>query len=110
MYQAKQVLKAVFQANQAKAQFLFGTYLNSSEANTDRNMYVATGPPGIPVPDRFLYSTQSWAANTFPNPACTVDITTCSTPNPATVTLPVQKPSPSITTTELIVNKLNAFQ
>src|SRR5512135_3399928 len=26
MYSAKQVLKAVFQANQTKAQFLFGTY------------------------------------------------------------------------------------
>ncbi len=104
MYQAKQVLKAVFQANQTKAQFLFGNYKYTSDANANANMFM-TG-----TPNRFLYSTQSWAAGTYANPACTVDITTCPTPNPATVSPGVEGPSPSMASTELIVNSLSAYQ
>ena len=106
MYQAKQVLKAVFQANQDKAAFMFGTYRYSSNANPVGNMVLRVNQ----VPNRFVYTTQSWAAGTFPNPACTVDPTSCPAPNPATVTVPVEGPSPSMATTNLFLNSLYAFQ
>jgi hypothetical protein len=109
MWQAKQVLKAVFQANQDKASFMFGVYRFSSNADPRGNMGVGN-ISGSGTPNRFAYSAQSWAAGTFPNPACTVDPTTCPSPNPSTVTLPVQGPSPSMATTELVVNSLYAFQ
>ena len=109
MYQAKQVLKAVFQANQDKASFMFGVYRFSSAANPRGNM-AAGNLSGTGTPVRFAYSAQSWASGTFPNPACTVDPTSCPAPNPATVTLPVQGPSPSMATTELYVNSLYAYQ
>jgi hypothetical protein len=106
IYQGKQVLKAVFQANQDKASFLFGVYRYSSAANPVANMVLRVNQ----TPNRFVYETQSWAAGTFPNPACTVDPTSCPTPNPTTVTLPVQGPSPSMATTNLYLNSLYAFQ
>jgi hypothetical protein len=109
MHQAKQVLKAVFQANQDKASFMFGTYRYSSAADPARNMEVSN-VGGSGTPSRFVYTTQSWAAGTFPNPACTVDPVSCPTPNPNTVTLPVEGPSPSMVTTELEVNSLYAYQ
>ena len=109
MWQAKQVLKAVFQANQDKASFMFATYRYSTAANPAGNMGV-NNVSGSGTPNRFVYSAQSWAAGTFPNPACTVDPTTCPAPNPATVTLPAQGGSPSMATTELFVNSLYAFQ
>jgi hypothetical protein len=109
IFQAKQVLKAVFQANQSKASFMFGVYRFSTAADPRGNMDPGnTSPTGTPV--RFVYAAQSWAAGTFPNPACTVDPTTCPSPNPATVTLPVQGPSPSMATTPLVVNSLYAYQ
>jgi hypothetical protein len=106
LYLAKQVMKAVFQANQTKAQFLFGNYRYSSDATTARNMNQAIGSK----PDRFAYSTMSWGAGTFPNPACTVDSSSCPTPNPTNVTVPVEGPSPSMASTELVLNSLYAFQ
>ena len=106
MWQAKQVLKSVFQANQDKAAFMFGNYRFATAANPVGNMVLRVNA----VPNRFVYSTQSWAAGTFPNPACTVDPTSCPTPNPATVTLPVEGPSPSMATTNLFLNSLYAFQ
>ncbi len=109
MWQAKQVLKAVFQANQDKASFMFGVYRFSSAADPRGNMGVGN-VSGTGTPNRFAYSAQSWAAGTFPNPACTVDPTSCPSPNPNTVTLPVEGPSPSMATTELRVNSLYAFQ
>jgi hypothetical protein len=109
MYQAKQVLKAVFQANQDKASFMFGVYRFSSAADPRGNMGVGN-VSGTGTPLRFVYSAQSWAGGTFPNPACTVDPLSCPAPNPATVTLPVQGGSPSMATTELFVNSLYAFQ
>ena len=111
MYQAKQVLKAVFQANETKAAFLFGVYRFSSAANPQLNMGAAN-IGGSGTPNRFVYSTQSWAAVTnVANPACTVDPTSCPVPNPNTVTLPVQGPSPSMATgTNLFLNSLYAYQ
>jgi hypothetical protein len=109
MWQAKQVLKAVFQANQDKASFMFATYRYSSAADPRGNMTVGS-LSGTGTPNRFVYSAQSWGAGTFPNPACTVDPTTCPSPNPATVTLPVQGPSPSMVTNNLVVNSLYAYQ
>jgi hypothetical protein len=106
LWQAKQVLKAVFQANQDKASFMFGTYRYTSDANPVANMTLRVNA----APNRFVYSTQSWAGGTFANPACTVDPTSCPTPNPATVTLPVEGPSPSMATTNLYLNSLYAFQ
>jgi hypothetical protein len=108
MWLAKQVLKAVFQDNQDKASFMFGVYRYSSDANPAGNMVLRTGTN---TPNRFVYSTQSWAAGTFANPACTVDPTTCPSPNPATVTLPVEGPAPSMSTgTNLYVSSLYAYQ
>ena len=106
MWLAKQVLKAVFQANQDKAAFMFGVYRFSSAANPVSNMTLRVNA----APNRFVYSAQSWAAGTFPNPACTVDPTSCPTPNPATVTLPAEGPSPSMAGTNLYLNSLYAFQ
>ena len=109
IYQAKQVLKAVFQANQDKASFMFGVYRFSTAADPRGNMNVGN-LSGTGTPVRFVYAAQSWGSGTFSNPACTVDPTTCPSPNPATVTLPVQGPSPSMATTELYVNSLYAYQ
>ena len=106
MWLAKQVLKAVFQENQDKAAFMFGVYRFSSNANPVNNMNLRVNA----TPNRFVYTTQSWAAGTFPNPQCTVDPTSCPTPNPGSVTLPAQGPSPSMTTTNLYLNSLYAYQ
>jgi hypothetical protein len=106
MWLAKQVLKAVFQDNQDKAAFMFGVYRFSSNANPVANMALRVNA----APNRFVYSAESWAAGTFSNPACTVDPTSCPTPNPATVTLSAQGPSPSMATTNLYLNSLYAFQ
>jgi hypothetical protein len=110
MWQSKQVLKSVFQANQDKASFMFGVYRFSGAAPDPRGGMAAGSLAGTGTPTRFVYSAQSWAAGTFPNPACTVDPLTCPTPNPATVTLPVQGNSPSMAATELFINSLYAFQ
>jgi hypothetical protein len=106
LYLAKQVLKAVFQANQDKAAFMFGTYRYSSNANPVANMVLSVNA----APNRFTYSAQSWAAGTFSNPACTVDPTSCPAPNPATVTLLAEGSSPSMATTNLYLNSLYAYQ
>jgi hypothetical protein len=106
MWLAKQVLKAVFQDNQDKASFMFGTYRFASNANPVANMVLRVNA----TPNRFVYSTQSWAAGTFPNPACTVDPSTCPSPNPANVTLPVQGPAPSMASTNIYLTSLYAFQ
>ena len=110
MYQAKQVLKAVFQANQDKASFMFGVYRFSGAAPDPRGSMNVGNVSGSGNPIRFVYSAQSWSAGTFPNPACTVDPTSCPAPNPATVTVPVEGPSPSMATTNLVVNSLYAYQ
>ena len=108
IWQAKQVLKAVIQDNQSKASFMFGTYRYASPAPAmGANMVLRTGTN---APNRFVYAAQSWAAGTFPNPACTVDPTTCPSPNPATVTLLPGGPSPTMETTNLFLNSLYAFQ
>ena len=112
MWQAKQVLKAVFQANETKASFMFGVYDYASDANPRGNMAV-NNIGGTGTPNRFVYSTQSWAAGTFPNPACTVDPASCPAPNPATVTIAsAEGPSPHMATVtdELYVNSLYAYQ
>ena len=106
MWQAKQVLKAVFQDNQDKASFLFGVYRYSTAANPVKNMTLRVNG----TPNRFVYSTQSWAAGTFPNPACTLDPTSCPSPNPANVTLPIEGAAPSMASTNLRLNSLYAFQ
>ena len=87
MWQAKQVLKSVFQANQDKASFMFGVYRFSGAAPDPRGNMAVGNVSGTGVPARFVYSAQSWGAGTFPNPACTVDPLTCPAPNPATVTV-----------------------
>src|SRR5262249_17985427 len=92
-----------------KASFMFGVYRFSTAADPRGNMAVGN-VSGSGTPVRFAYSAQSWGAGTFPNPACTVDPTTCPGTNPATVTLAAQGGSPSMATTELIVNSLYAFQ
>jgi hypothetical protein len=106
LWLAKQVLKSVFQANQDKAAFMFGVYRYSSDANPVTNMTVTANA----TPNRFVYAAQSWAAGTFPNPACTVDPTSCPSPNPATVTRLAEGPSPSMEGTNLYLNSLYAFQ
>ncbi len=106
MWQAKQVLKAVFQANQDKASFLFGVYRYASTANPVKNMTLQVNA----APNRFVYSTQSWAAGTYANPACTVDPTSCPSPNPANVTLPDEGPGASMAATNLYLNSLYAYQ
>ena len=110
MWQGKQVLKSVFQQNQDKASFMFGVYRFDTPAPDPRGGMTAGSISGTGTPTRFVYSAQSWAGGTFPNPACTVDPLTCPVPNPNTVALPVQGNSPSMATTELIVNSLYAFQ
>jgi hypothetical protein len=109
MWQAKQVLKAVFQANQTKASFLFGVYRYGS----DPNPVPSVSNLGLQVnatPNRWVYATQSWAAGTYPNPACTVDPTTCPTPNPVNVTLGPEGPGASMVNTNLYLNSLYAYQ
>ena len=107
IFQAKQVLKAVVQDNQSKASFMFGTYRYSSAPAMGANMVLRTGAN---APNRFVYAAQSWQAGTFANPACTVDPTTCPSPNPTSVTLPAQGPSPSMETLNLYLNTFYAFQ
>src|SRR5215510_10726258 len=89
---------------------MFGTYRYSGATPDPRGDMTAGSIAGTGTPTRFVYSAQSWSAGTFTNPACTVDPLTCPSPNPATVTVPVQGNSPSMATTELFVNQLYAFQ
>jgi hypothetical protein len=106
MWQAKQVLKAVFQENEDKASFLFGVYRYSSDANPVANMNLRVNG----TPNRFVYSTQSWAGGTYANPACTVDPASCPSPNPANVTLPDEGPGASMRSRNLYLGSLYAFQ
>ena len=108
MWQAKQVLKAVFQANQDKASFMFGVYRFSSAAEP-RGQHGGR-ECGNGTPNRFVYSTQSWAAGTFPNPACTRRPDVLSRAEPGHVTCRSKGRSPSMATTDLYVNSLYAFQ
>jgi hypothetical protein len=89
VYIGKQVLKSVVAANENNVNFLFGTY-----------SYGAPAPsvtlPGLRInaqPNRFIYSTTSWAATASP-------------------VLPVQGPSPdmAVATTQPTLNSLYAFQ
>ena len=111
MWQAKQVLKAVFQANQDKASFMFGVYRFSSAARIPAATWAVGNVSGTGAPDRFVYSAQSWARGDVPEPGL----------HGRSDDLPVAEPEPRSRcrsraarprwpTTELVVNSLYAFQ
>jgi hypothetical protein len=109
MWQAKQVLKSVFQANQDEASFMFGTY-RFSRAAPDPRGNMAVGNVSGPVSRQRLRLRPRAGARNVPEPGLHGRSVDLSAPNPTTVTLPVQGPSPSMATTELVINSLYAFQ
>src|SRR5262249_10401499 len=98
IYQGKQVLKAVVQANENNVNFLFGTYLFATPGAS----FNACGAGGTcnsgnlainAKPNRFRYSTQAWLAAAAP-------FNTIAGPSPAMGTA----------TTEATLSNLYAFQ